>query len=170
VRALRCEETNATPAVFLAQISLEIGGGLVMGLGELGSPFHKETVGQPTHEGKDEHDIGMTDPAAIVVVGDVQTLVKAALDAPGLAVELEPASGGQFRDVQTGDETDLLGLVPLEVTAQAGDLGSEGKADLLSARGSRAQGTIFPTAFAGFDGPSLCGRGVFRGENPLRER
>lgn len=156
--------------MFLAQKSLEIGGGLVVGLGELGSPFHKETVDHPTHEGKDQHDIGMTDPTAIVVVGDVQTLVKAALDTPGLAVELEPASGGQFCGVEAGDQTDLFGLVPLDVSAQAGDLGSERKADLFSARCRRAQATIFPTAFAGLDGPSLGGRGMLRGENPLRER
>ena len=92
MRALGCEETNAAAVVFVAQKSLEVCGGLVMRRGELGSPFHKETVGQPTHEGKDEHGVGMTDPTAIVVVGDVQTLVKAALDAPGLAVELKPSS------------------------------------------------------------------------------
>ena len=167
---LGCEETNAAPAVFLAKKGLKVRGGLVMWFGKLGSPFHEETVGQPTHEGKDEHDIGMTDPAAIIVVGDVQTLVKAALDAPGLAVELQPSSSGQLGDVQAGDEADLLGLVPLEVTAQAGDLRSEGKADLLSARGSRAQATIFPAALAGLDGASLGGCGVLRGGNPLRER
>ena len=170
MRALGCEETDTPAAVFLAEESLEVSGGLLVGLGELVSPFHKETVGQPTHEGKDEHDIGMADPRAIVVVGDVQPLVKAALDAPSLAIEFKPASGGQFCDVQTGDERNLLRLVPLDVTAQAGDLCSEGKADLLGARGSRAQGTLFPTALVGLNRPRLGGRRMFRGGNPLRER
>lgn len=112
----------------------------------------------------------MTDPTAIVVMGDVQTLVKAALNPPSLAVELKPASRRQLCDVQTGDKGDLLGLVSLDVTAQAGDLRGEGKANLLTARGRRAQATIFSAAFADLNRPSLGGRGMLRGENPLRER
>lgn len=117
MRALGDEEADAAFVVILAEMGLKIGGGSVLGFGELGAPFHEEAVGEAAHEGEDEHDVGMADPTAIVVVGDVEALVKSGFDAPGLAVELEPAGGIELVGFETGDEADLLGFVALDVAA-----------------------------------------------------
>ncbi len=87
----------------------------MVGFGELGAPHR--LFGEAAHESEDEHDVGIADPTAIVVVGDVEALVKSGLDAQGLAIELEPPEGIQFVGFETGDEPDLLGFVAQDVAA-----------------------------------------------------
>ena len=120
-----------------AEMALAVGGGFVVGVGELGAPLHEEAVGEAAHEAEEEHAVGMTDPAAVVVVGDIQALVESAFDAPGLTVELEPPSGVEAGGFQTGDEADVLGGVALEVAAETGGLGGEGKSDLFGSHRGR---------------------------------
>ena len=115
--ALGDEEADGASVVIFAEMGLKIGGGFVVRDAELGAPLHEEAVGEAAHESEDEHDVGMADATAIVVVGDVEALVKSGLDAPGLAIELEPADGIQLVGFETGDEADLLGFVALDVAA-----------------------------------------------------
>ena len=167
---LGAKETDAATAVIFAEMGLEIGGGFVVRLRELGTPFHEQAVGEAAHDGEDHHDVGLSDATAIVVVRHIQPLVKSALDPPGLSVELDPAGRIEFAVLEIGDQTDLFGLVALEVAAQAGDLSRKRESHLLGVDRGRADGTFFPTAFVGFERSRLSGRGVFRGENPPRGR
>ena len=74
---------------------LEGGGGDVVWTTLLGAPLDKEAVGDAAEHSQDPYSIIALHPAAVIVAGDVQTLVQAAFDAPTLAVEQEPEPGRQ---------------------------------------------------------------------------
>jgi hypothetical protein len=83
---------------------LEAGRGHVVGTTLLSAPLDKEAVGEAAKHSQDPDSIITLDPAAVVVVGDIQTLVQAAFDAPALAVEAQPEQGRQQGDRSAGDE------------------------------------------------------------------
>ena len=90
--------------MFLSHQGLEIGGGYVVWARPRGSPFHKQAVGNPAEHAQDPHPVVALNPAAVVVIGNVQALMEAALDAPALAVEAQPLDGIQSFGWSTGDQ------------------------------------------------------------------
>ena len=127
------EKTQAAAMLVFGKVSLEVGGGLVRGLGELAAPFHEEAVAQPTHHPHQQHRVLSADPTTVVVVGNIQTLVQTVLDAPGLAVEEQPAPGVQPFGLDAGDEADVLRTVTFDLTQHPGGLRREGEAEGLGA-------------------------------------
>ena len=70
---------------------LKISGGEVLGSALMPGPFHEQAVGQATVVAQELHALVALDTAAIIVVGNVQALVQAALDPPALGVEVQPS-------------------------------------------------------------------------------
>ena len=66
-------------------------GGLEICRGEMiwpslvGTPFHEKAITEAHSE--NQHSVMVTDPAAVVVVGDIQALMQTALNAPGVPVQ-----------------------------------------------------------------------------------
>lgn len=56
----------------------------------LSAPLDKEAIGEAAKHSQDPYSIITLHPAAVVVVGDVQTLVQATFDAPTHPVEPQP--------------------------------------------------------------------------------
>ena len=81
------------PVVF-AHGSLEIGKGLLVGLGLVCAPVHEEADGQAAQHPKDPEAGGVADPATVVIERDIQPLMGAALDAPALPVGPSHCSAG----------------------------------------------------------------------------
>lgn len=71
-------------------------------------PFHEEAVGHPAEHAEDEDALIALNATAIVVVGYIQPLVKAALDAPPLAVEFQPTDGIEPGRGSAGDQSHFL--------------------------------------------------------------
>jgi hypothetical protein len=69
---------------------LEGGGGDVVWSRLMSAPFHKEAVGDATKHTQNPHAVIALDSAPIIIIGDIQTLVQAAFDAPALSVEQQP--------------------------------------------------------------------------------
>jgi hypothetical protein len=80
---------------------LEIGGRLVFGFALTGAPFHKEAVAQAPQHPHHPQAIGAPNATAIIVVGDIQSLMGAIFNAPGKSIELEPFSSRQVRRLHT---------------------------------------------------------------------
>ena len=72
------------------------------------SPFHEEAVGNAAKHPQYEYALVTLNATAIVVVGNIQPLVKAALDAPPLAVEFQPTEGIEPGRWSAGDQSHLL--------------------------------------------------------------
>ena len=66
----------------LSHQGLKICGCDVVGTTLNPSPFHEQTVGHPAKHAQNPHSVVTLNPAAVVVVGDVQTLVQAIFDEP----------------------------------------------------------------------------------------
>jgi hypothetical protein len=112
----------------------------------------------------------MENPAAIIVVGNIEPLMESSLDAPGLAVELQPGGSVEFSRREVGDEADRLGLVTLEVAPDAGDLGGKGEADLFGIDCRGAEAALLAAALVKLNGACLGGGGLVEGGNPPRGR
>lgn len=156
--------------MFLGHKRLEIGGGDVVGAALSKLPFHEETVGQTSVDTEDEHGLWVLYARAIVIVGDVKTLMEAAFDAPRETVEFEPMGGTEPLTGSAGDESDLFVDAALSLTQQAGGLCGKGKAHVLSVDLSGANGSILPASLVDFASSSLCWGGLIEGGNPLVER
>ena len=163
VGVLGSEEADGAAMGVSAEMALKVGGGFVVWVWELSFPLHEEAVGEAAHEAEEEHAVGMADAAAVVVVGDIQTLVEAVFDAPGLTVEEEPACGVEAGRFQTGDEADFLRRVALEMATEAGGLGGEGKGDLFGGDRGGTQDPVFAASFVALHRAGLGGRRPFRG-------
>ena len=83
---------------------LEIGKGLVFGLGLFCSPVHEQADDQTSEHSQYPQGVGAADPAAVVIERDVQALMRAVFDSPGFAVGFEPLRRGKLFGGQVGDE------------------------------------------------------------------
>jgi hypothetical protein len=61
----------------------------------MGAPLHKNAIGDTAKHSQDPDTIITLDAAAVIIVGNVQTLVQATFDTPALAVEQRPEFGWQ---------------------------------------------------------------------------
>ena len=78
------------------------------------APFHEQAVANaPEHSGYN-HGVRMANPAAVIVMGDVQSLVQTVFDA-GKAppIKLQPPLGIELFGPGTGDEAKVLILASL---------------------------------------------------------
>lgn len=94
----------------------------------------------------------------------------AVLNAPSLAVGLEPLDGGQLSRRQIRDEADGLSFAPDVLTSQLGGLGGEGKADIFGGDRAALQGAAFGYALILFGRARPSGGGLQRGKNPWAGR
>ncbi len=81
---------QGTSAVLFGHHPLEIGRGLVFRFALTASPFHKEAVAQAPEHPQDPKAIGTPHAAAIIVVRDIQPLMRAVFNAPAISIEFEP--------------------------------------------------------------------------------
>ena len=81
-RALAKNQPQGCPAVVLSHGGLEIGGGLVLGVGLAGTPFHAQTVAQTAKHAQDPEARSLADAATVIVLRNIQSLVQAIFDAP----------------------------------------------------------------------------------------
>ena len=109
---------------------------------------------------------GLAHPAEVVVMGDVQTLVQAAFDAPGGAVVFEPLGRAQFLRGQAGHQRHHFGTMVAKLTPQQGHLLHAWKVDRFGGRGQRTQDPDFQSAFVDLTSARQLRRGLPRGKNP----
>lgn len=133
------DEGQGLGQVVLAYDDWEVGEPKPAEVGLAPAPMHIETDGHVAEHPQNPQAIGVAYPAAVVVERDVQALVRAVLDAPGLAIGLESGRRRQFLRSEVGDEPDDFVLAPAVLTAHQGDLGGEGEADVLGGGGTALQ-------------------------------
>ena len=152
--------------IVFAQGRLEVSEPERTGVGLLVTPMHIETDRQAAEPSQDPPAIAVAHSAAVVVERDIQTQVGAILDAPALAIGLEPRLGREFLWRAVGDETDRFVFASHVLTAHQGGLGGEGEADILSRNGAAFQGAAlrYPLVFLHGARPGES-RGQ-RGKNP----
>ena len=165
IRVFGQDGAHGPPAVFFAHHLLEIGRGQVFGFGLTGAPFHKEAVAQTPEHPYDPNAIGTADATPIIVVRDVQPLIRAALNPPGQSIELEPLLSRQFIGWRTAHQSNQFVFAALDLPEEQGALFGQGKADLLAAQRRRPDRPALRPALVDFQGASLGRRGVQRGKN-----
>jgi len=130
----------------------EVGGGFVVGLGLMAAPFHEQAVGQAGENAMHPDGVTTSQAALIVAAGDIKPGVQAVLNAPVLAVELEPAGRGQLLRRTAGHQGYGFGWVAIDFAAQARGLGGQGEASLLGGDRGGVDGAGFRAAFVAFVG------------------
>src|SRR5262249_53767228 len=86
----------------------------------VGAPFHEKAITEAQHHSENQDSVMVTDPAAVVVVGDIQALMQTALNAPGVPVQTYPVCGIQTRGLQAGDQRHQLIFAAFGLTKAAG--------------------------------------------------
>jgi hypothetical protein len=104
--ARRSYESNSLATVVLGHDGLKVGGGLMVGFTLAGAPFHEETVAQPSEHPHHPNPLGTLDPATIIVVRNIQTLVSATFNAPRVTIKPEPFWGRELLGRGAGDQGD----------------------------------------------------------------
>jgi hypothetical protein len=107
----------------------KVGGGFLVGFVLAAAPMNAEAVAEATEQADDAHRFGFAHSAEIIEVGDVESLVQAAFDAPGRTIVLKPLGGAKFFGQKTGHQRDDFRLVMAQVAAQQGHLLDTGKID-----------------------------------------
>ena len=88
------QQAQGCLAVILAHGGLEVGGGQIFRMGLMRAPLHEEAVADAPEQTGHKHGVRMANPATVVVMGNVQTLVQAVFDAAKTRpVELQPLLG-----------------------------------------------------------------------------
>ena len=157
-------------AVVCAQYRLEGGGGYLVGTPLGHAPFHEEAIGDSSVNPHHEHPFVTFYPAAIIVIRNIQALMKSTFYAPSSTIALEPLGGIQPFWRCTGDQSHFLIFAPLGLAQKSGGLAGKRKTDVLGTYLGGANGTAFPSSFILLQSPCLLSRGFGRGENPLQER
>src|SRR5437667_11919125 len=142
----------------------------MMGPSLSGAPFHEETVGDSAKHAKYPHPVVTLNPAAVVIVGDVQTLVQPALNTPTRPIQVQPSLGLEFSTGRAGDQGHLFIFSPFGLAQEARCLCRHGKAHVLRRDSRRADHTVFRSPFVVLLRASFCWRRLVRGGNPLGER
>jgi hypothetical protein len=75
------DHVQGAAMAFGGHVHGEIGGGQVLRVALMGAPLHKEAVGQAPEQAQHRHAVGVSDAAAVVVVRNIQSLVKAVFNA-----------------------------------------------------------------------------------------
>jgi hypothetical protein len=97
------DEAHGRCAMIFCHAGLEAGRGNLFWAALLGTPLDQEAIGDGAKHAQDSHSIIILHPAAVIIIGDIQTLVQATFDAPSLAIEQEPEHRWQQCRRSTGD-------------------------------------------------------------------
>ena len=144
---------------------LKIGGRLLLRFALTGSPFHKEAVAQASEHSHNPNPIGAANPAAILVVRDVQPLMGAGFNAPGRSIELEPPQSRQLPGLHTAHQRHQFVFTACDLAQEQGALLGKRKTDLFGRQRRRAEGPALRPALVDFLGAGLSRRGLQRGKN-----
>jgi len=150
--------------------SEEVRGGFVVGLGLMAAPVHEQAVAEAAKHADYQHGMRPTDPAEVVVMGDIEALMQAGFDAPGGAIVLEPLLGVEFLWGQAGDQGDGFGPMVAQVTAEQGDLFDTREVHRLARGGLATEHPPFGLAFVELTLAGQCGGRIRRGKNPPEGR
>ena len=100
--------------MILAQGGLEVGGRQIFRMGLMRAPLHEEAVADAPEQAGHKHGVRVANPATIVVMGNVQTLVQAVFDAAkARPVQLQPFLGIEPFGWSAGDEANVFILATL---------------------------------------------------------
>src|SRR5271165_2004389 len=83
-------QAECRTVVVFGQGGLEIGGGDMVWTSLVSTPLDEEAIAQAQHHSEHQHGVVVANPAAVVVVGDIQALVQTALNAPMIPVQTQP--------------------------------------------------------------------------------
>jgi hypothetical protein len=115
---------------------VKVGGGQILGMSLMGTPLHEQAVTDAAEQTGDEHGWGAANPAAVVVMGNVQALVEAIFDAAKASpVEFQPSLCVEFAWFSAGQQGDVFILAAVSLAQQSGRLRHQRKANLLSGDG-----------------------------------
>ncbi len=99
----------------------------------MGPPLHEEAIADAAEQTHYEHAGRETNPAAVVIVRDVQALVQAVFDTAKTGpVPIQPSLCVQFLWFSAGEQGDVLVLATVGLAQQAGGLRCQRKTNLLS--------------------------------------
>jgi hypothetical protein len=112
--ALGQQQPQGGLAVILAHGGLEVGGRQMCRMGLMRTPLHEEAVADAPEQTGHKHGVRVANPATIIVVGNVQTLVQAVFDAAETRpVQLQPFLGIEPFGGSAGDEANVFILATL---------------------------------------------------------
>jgi len=156
--------------VVLAQERLKIRRGHMFGAWLGLAPFHEKAVRRASEHAENPYTVVALHAATVIVVGDIQTLVQSAFDAPAGSIELEPLHGVQTCGWSAGNQGDLFLFAPGSLPQNPCGLLGHGKADVFGLHGRSGDGPVFSAAFVLLAGARLRRSRLVQGENPLGER
>jgi hypothetical protein len=111
------QQTDGHPTVVLAHGGLEVGGGQKLGMGLMRAPFHEEAVADASEDTGHEHGVRMVNAAAIIIVGNIQTLMQTVFDAAiTRPVEFQPLLSIELLGWGAGNEADVFVFATLGLT------------------------------------------------------
>jgi hypothetical protein len=100
--------------VILAHGGLEIGGRQILRMGLMRAPLHEEAIADAPEQTGHKHGVRVANPATIIVMGNVQTLVQAVFDAAKAGpVQLQPMLGIELFGGGAGNEAKVFILATL---------------------------------------------------------
>jgi hypothetical protein len=118
----------------------------------MAAPVQEEAIGQAGKNTVHPDSVARAQPAEVITARDIESGVKAVLDAPMVAVESEPAGGIEMSGRQAAEQGHGFGLLALDFAAQTRGLGSQWKAGGLGGDRSALEDAGFLPAFVGFAG------------------
>ena len=149
---------------FGGHIRGEIRSGEVLSVDLTGAPFHKQAIGQTAEEAQHEHTIGMTHPAAVIILRDVQALVQPVFDAAEAgAIDLQPSPGIEPLRRSAGQQRHRLGFAARGLAMDSGELGGCREANRFRGGGGRTENARFLPAAIALLRAGPRARGVLRG-------
>ncbi len=112
--ALGQQQPQGCLAVLLAHGGLEVGGRQIFRMGLIRAPLHEEAVADASEQTGHKQGIRVANPAAIIVMGNVQALVQAVFDAAeARPVQVQPFLGIKPFGWGAGDEAKVFILATL---------------------------------------------------------
>jgi hypothetical protein len=127
------EQSQRWATVVFTHGCLKIGRGQILRVALMRAPFDEEAVANAAEQSRDEHAASVANPATVVVVRSVQTLVQAVFDAAkASSIEFQPPLCIEPLWFGAGQQSNVFLLAALGLAQQAGGLCRQGKADLLS--------------------------------------
>ena len=86
----------------------------MLGMRLVRAPLHEEAVADAPEQTRHEHGVRVANPATIIVMGNVQTLVQAVFNAAKTRpVQLQPFLGIEFFGCSAGNEANVFILATL---------------------------------------------------------
>jgi len=153
--------------VVLAHGGLKVGGRQIFRMRLVRAPLYEEAVADAPEQPGDKHGVRMANPAIIVVLGNVQTLVQAVFDAAKTRpIKLQPLPGVELCGLGTGNEANVFRLAALGLAQQASGLRGQRETNLLRSDRLGPDRAAHVMAFFVREAAVLSGRRFPRGGNP----